>query len=302
MNARILKANILLLVTAAIWGSGFVAQRSGMDYVGPMTFNAVRFAIGALSLLPLLIWHDRKGIPAVSPGVKPNFIFLGALAAGTALFCAVSLQQIGMIHTPAAKAGFITGLYVVIVPFLGLALGQRPGVGGFIGTAAAAVGLYLVSVTKDFTIAPGDTYVIIGAVLWAGHMQVLGWLSPKLDGVRLAFGQFAVCSVLCTASALAFEDVTLAGIAAGWIPIVYGGIMPVGVAFTLQIIAQKDAPPTHAAIILSLEAVFAAFGGWLILGETLTTRAMFGCALMLAGMLAAQLWPERQPATAAARS
>lgn len=296
MQNRTLRANLLLLLTAAIWGSGFVAQRSGMDYVGPMTFNAVRFAIGALSLIPLAIWQHGRGVAALSPGVPKRFLLLGPCLAGFALFCGVSLQQIGIVYTTAAKAGFITGLYVVLVPFYGLAFGQRPGMGGFIGTFFAACGLYLLSVTDGFSIAPGDMYVIAGAAMWAGHVHVLGWLSPKIDGVRLALGQFTTCSILCFACAFLFEDITLSGIAAGWVPIVYGGIMPVGIAFTLQVIAQRDASPTHTAIILSLESLFAAFGGWLILDETMTMRAMFGAALMLCGMITAQVWPEKRPA------
>lgn len=299
MHTRTLRANILLLLTAAIWGSGFVAQRSGMDYVGPMTFNAFRFALGALSLVPLVIWHHQRGVAAISPGVSRRFALLGPCIAGAALFGGVSLQQIGLMYTTAAKAGFITGLYVVIVPFIGLILRQRPGVGGFVGTFFAAIGLYLLSVTKDFTLAPGDAFVIAGAVIWACHVHVLSWLSPKLDGVRLAFGQFSVVSLLCFVCAFIFEDITVASLSAGWLPIVYGGIMPVGVAFTLQVIAQKDAPATHAAIILSMEALFAAIGGWLILDETLTPRGMVGCALMLTGMLTAQLWPDKKAAATA---
>ncbi|SKA77912.1 DMT family transporter [Desulfobaculum bizertense] len=296
MQTRILKANILLLLTAAIWGSGFVAQRSGMDYVGPMTYSALRFGIGALSLTPLLWLNSRKGIPVLSQGVDKKFIFLAPCLTGLALFVGISLQQIGLLHTTAGKAGFITGLYVALVPILGLFVGLRPGFGGLFGPLICAAGLYFISVTKDFTLATSDALIIISAFAWAIQVLLLGWLSPKIDGIRLAFGQFLVCSVLSLFCALAFETLPIQGILDGWFPIVYGGVMPVGVAFTLQVIAQKDSPPAHAATILSMEAVFAAVGGWLILGETLSSRALLGCSLMLAGMLIAQLWPKADKA------
>jgi len=296
MQTRVLKANLFLLVTAMIWGTGFVAQRSGMEYVGPMIFNAVRFAIGAVSLLPLVILSARRGtVQPDAPSTGKGFALRGAMLAGTILFLGVAFQQVGLVHTTAAKGGFITGLYVVFVPFLSLLIGQRPGLGGVIGALVAAGGLYLLSVTEDLTLAPGDALVLVSAVFWAVHVLTLGWLSPRMDGIRLACGQFAFCSILHFIAAFATEDITWASLMAGWFPMVYGGIMPVGVAFTLQVVAQKDAPPTHAAVILSLEAVFAAIGGWLLLDETMTGRAMVGSALMLAGMLVAQLWPSSSP-------
>ena len=227
------------------------------------------------------------------PGGAPStrFALLGAMLAGSILFMGVALQQVGLVHTTAAKAGFITGLYVVFVPFLSLLIGQRPGVGGGLGAGVAACGLYLLSVTDDFSLAPGDSWVLVSAVFWAVHVLVLGWLSPKLDCIKLAFQQFTFCALLHCVAAGILEDVSWQAIQAGWFPIVYGGIMPVGVAYTLQVVAQKDAPPTHAAVILSLEAVFAALGGWLILDESMTSRGLAGCGLMLTGMLIAQLWP-----------
>lgn len=295
MQNRVIKANIFLLITAAVWGSGFVAQRSGMDYVGPMTYNAVRFAIGALSLVPLIWFLTRRGASAPAPTPAGRALARrGALIAGVVLFFGVALQQIGLVQTTAGKAGFITGLYVVLVPFFGMVVGQRPGTGGVLGAALAAAGLYYLSVTEGFTLAPGDLWVMVCAVFWAVHVHVLGWLSPRVDCVRLAFGQFAVCSAIHFAAALLTEEITWAALSAGWFPIVYGGIMPVGVAYTLQVVAQKDAPPTHAAVILSLEAVFAALCGWAVLGEIMGLRTVLGCALMLAGMLLTQLWPARR--------
>jgi len=290
--SRSLRANLLLLTTAAIWGSAFVAQRVGMESVGPFTFNGVRFALGVLSLIPLLAWQARRG-PAAAPAGRggSRIAWWGATAAGLVMFGGVSLQQVGLVYTTAGKAGFITGLYVVFVPLLGLFWGQSPGTGGWVGALASAAGLYLLSVTESFSLAPGDGWVLLGAVFWAGHVLLLGYLSPRVDPVRLAAGQFAVCSVASLAVALACESITWAGLRAGAWPILYGGCMSVGVAYTLQVVAQKDARPTPAAIILSLESAFAALAGFLLLGEVLGLRSLVGCGLMLAGMFAAQLWP-----------
>jgi len=289
MLANKLKADGLLMLTALIWGAAFVAQRLGMDHVGPFTFNGVRFALGALALQPL-IWRMQKGRSA--PGASTGRIIRCGLFAGAVLFAGAALQQVGIVHTTAGKAGFITGLYVVMVPLFGLALGQRAGAGTWIGALAAAVGLYLLSVNEDFSIAYGDVLELIGAVFWAGHVLLIGKLSPGMDGtdaVKLAAAQFVTCSVLSLGAAVAVESITWAGVSGAGIPILYGGLMSVGVAYTLQVVAQRDADPAHAAIILSLEAVFAAVAGYFILGELLTMRAFLGCGLMLGGMLISQL-------------
>lgn len=297
MNTAETRANIYLLLTAMIWGTGFVAQRAGMDDVGPFIFNGLRFSLGVLSLVPLIAWRARKGPSAPDESAAgKGFFFKGLVFAGLALFGGVSLQQIGLIYTTAGKAGFITGLYVVIVPFMGLFLGQRPALGGGIGALLAAGGLFLLSVTEDLKLAPGDAWVLAGAFVWAAHVLILGWLSPKLDCIKLAAGQFAVCAALSLITAALFEHNTWAGIRAAAIPIVYGGIMPVGVAYTLQVVGQKHARPTPAAVILSLESAFAALAGWLILSETMDARGVMGCALMFSGMLAAQIWPEKKKA------
>ncbi len=293
MEKRVLKADWLLLLTAVIWGSAFVAQRVGMDHVGPFTFNGVRFTLGALVLLPLVV--RRK--PLVPPeeggpsggGGRWTVLWGGALA-GVVLFTAAALQQVGLVYTTAGKAGFITGLYVIIVPILGLFWGFRPGWGGWIGACLAVVGLYLLSVTEDLTLAPGDLLELVGAFFWAVHVLILGWLSPRVRRVRLACIQFSVCAVLSLATAGIFEPVTAEGLRGAAVPILYGGLLSVGVAYTLQVVAQRHAPPVHAAVILSLEAVFAAVAGWILLGEVLDLQGIVGCGLMLAGMLTAQLW------------
>ena len=280
-----------MLLTATIWGFAFVAQRVGMDFVGPFAFNGIRFALGGLVLLPLIA--RRRPGPAVSSSnrsVPRKTVVLGGGLAGLLLFSGASLQQVGLVYTTAGNAGFITGLYVVIVPILGLFWGQRPGAGTWIGAVLAAVGLYLLSVTGDFTIAFGDLLEVVGAFFWAGHVLIIGWLSPKVESSRLAFFQYAACSALSLITAAIFETTTLSGVLNAALPILYGGVCSVGIAYTLQVVAQQHAHPAHAAILLSLEAVFAAVGGWLLLGETLSLRGLAGCALMLSGMLLSQLW------------
>jgi drug/metabolite transporter (DMT)-like permease len=292
MQQKTIQSDGLLLLTAMIWGFAFVAQRVGMAYVGPFTFNGIRFALGCLVLLPLLVKSPGSSeLPgAVRLPLSRRQLIGGALLTGTALFAGASLQQVGLVYTTAGNAGFITGLYVVIVPLLGLFWRQRPGAGTWIGAVLAAAGLYFLSVTASFTIAFGDLLVLIGAFFWAGHVLIIGWLSPRTSAVRLAFFQYAACALLSMATALVFEEITAAGLRGALVPILYGGVLSVGVAYTLQVVAQQSAHPAHAAILLSLEAVFAALGGWVLLGERLSIRGISGCALMLAGMLLSQFW------------
>lgn len=303
MNTRALRADILLFVTAAIWGLAFVAQRVGMEHVGPLTFNGIRFALGALALVPLTVAMEKRRAPG-NLGVDRKRMAVGGALLGLALFAGASLQQIGLAGpqlagfgleaSTAGKAGFITGLYVVLVPLFGLLLAQRPGWGTWLGAGLAVVGMYLLSVTSDLTISFGDLLVFFGAFFWAGHVLLVGKLSPGLDGVdaiKLSTIQFAACAALSLVGAVATEEITLAGIIGAAPAIAYGGLMSVGVAYTLQVVAQRDAQPAHAAIILSLESVFAALGGWLMLGEVLSTRGLIGCGLMLSGMVLSQLKP-----------
>jgi len=291
MPTGTMKSNALLLTTAAIWGFAFVAQRLGMDHVGPYTFNGIRFALGSLSLLPLLLMTANGGGSSAAGAPSLRQTLLGGIVAGAALFLGASFQQVGLVYTTAGNAGFITGLYVVIVPLMGLLWRQRPDVATWIGAVLAAAGLYLLSVTAAFTIAYGDVLELIGAFFWAGHVHIIGWLSRRIHPLRIAFIQFATCSALSLVAAVLLETMTWHGVRAALVPILYGGLMSVGVAYTLQVVAQKEAHPAHAAIILSLEAVFAALGGWLLLGEVLSLRGMSGCGLMLAGMLLSQTGP-----------
>ncbi len=292
MNIQTVRSNALLLITAVIWGFAFVAQRVGMEYLGPFTFNAARFTLGSLSLLPLLfISRDKR--PAsenILPRPSLKLVVFGGFSAGFMLFMGMSLQQVGLVYTTAGKAGFITSLYVVIVPFLGLFWKQSTNPGIWIGAILAAIGLYFLSVTERFSVEFGDLLEFFCAFFWAGQVLIIGWLSPKIPTVKLAFNQFVVCAVLSFMVAVVFEDISWnALVQAAW-PILYGGILSSGVAFTFQVMAQRHTHPAHASIVMSLEAVFAAIGGWLLLNEILSMRGVMGCGLMLGGMLISQLY------------
>jgi len=286
MKRSTLQADLLLLVTAAIWGFAFVAQRAGMEDVGPFLFNGIRFALGALALLPLMLWRRR----AASDSRRETASLLrDGILAGLVLFAGASLQQWGIVTTSAGKAGFITGLYVILVPVIGLGMGQSSRRGTWLGAMLAVAGLYLLSVRGGFRIAGGDLLVLAGAFFWALHVQLIGRFVPRRDALALAASQFATVSVLSLAAAVLFEHASAQAVAhAAW-PILYAGLASTGLAYTLQVVAQRRAHPSHAAILLGLEAVFAVIGGWLLLGESLGPRELSGAALMLSGMLVSQL-------------
>ncbi|WP_369600125.1 DMT family transporter [Hahella sp. SMD15-11] len=287
MKSNQLFSEALLLLAALIWGFAFVAQIVGMEHVGPYTFNLARFIMGGLALLPIVhVLSRRMPHPPVEIRVLP-----ASLLAGTVLFIASSLQQIGLQYTTAGKAGFITGLYIVLIPFFGLFFRQHTHRYTWIGAGLALWGLYLLTIEGPFELSWGDTLELIGALFWAAHVMVIGWLAPRTDALRLAAGQFLVAGLLSGVAAFWVETPRVTDLLAGWAPILYGGLGSVAIAFTLQVIAQKHVPASHAAILMSLEAAFAALGGWLMLDETLSVRGLIGCALMLAGMVCSQLRP-----------
>lgn len=292
MDYKKIQANVFLLLTAIIWGFAFVAQRIGAQYLGTFTFNGIRFALGSLSLVPMIILLNRKN-PVQSGGQVLGSPWIPGIVTGIILFMAATLQQMGVMDTGAGKAAFITGLYIVLVPLAGLFLKHRVSVFTWSGVVITVVGLYLLSVTERFTITRGDLLVLIGAFFWAGHILVIDVYIKKVDGLKLSAIQYLTCAVLSLGSALVLETMTLDGVKLAIIPILYGGICSVGIAYTLQVFGQKYAKPSHAAIILSLETVFASIGGWLILHEDLGLREYVGCALMLTGMLLAQM-PENR--------
>lgn len=289
MRKTKLQSNLLLLTTAIIWGFAFVAQRIGARYMGAFAYNGIRFALGSISLVPLIIFAKGKARPDPAVPQRTVSALPGGVITGCVLFGAASLQQIGIVDTAAGKAAFITGLYIVLVPLLGIFLKHRIQVLTWIGVAAATAGLYLLSVTENLTIIGSDLLLLAGALLWAVHILLIDHFIQKVDGLRLSCIQFVTCAVFSLAVALVCEKITLNGIRQALIPLLYGGIGSVGVAYTLQAIGQRHAKPSHAAIILSLESVFASLGGLLILHEDLGLRGYLGCTLMLAGMLVSQL-------------
>ncbi len=283
-----MKADLLLLITAAIWGFAFVAQRMGMDSMGPFTFNAIRFSLGALILLPLSLIQTRRGNHHRLKSVFKNYRW-PIVVTGLILFGGASLQQIGLVGTTAGKAGFITGLYVILVPLLALFWGSQTHIAHWAGAVLAVVGLYLLSVKTGFQLSPYDLVVFAGAFVWAGHVHLIDRYSDKVGPIQLSIFQFAICGVLSAIAAVLFENVTTVGIADGLWPLLYGGFLSVGLAYTLQVVAQRKANPSHAVIILSLEGAFAALGGWLVLNEILTPRDLLGSVLILGGMLISQI-------------
>lgn len=295
-----MKNSLLLFLTAFIWGVAFVAQSVGGDQVGCFTFNGVRSVIGAAVLLPVIAFLDKQkkkelgeeGFAAQKGDAKT--LLLGGLCCGLMLCIASNFQQYGISFTTVGKAGFITALYIIIVPVLGLFVKKKVGIKIWIGVALATAGLYLLCMTSEkFSISKGDLLVLVCAGFFSLHILIIDHFSPKCDGVRLSCIQFFVCGVISLAAAFIFESPNMKAILAGWMPILYAGVMSCGVAYTLQIIGQKNMDPTVASLILSLESVFSVLAGWVILNEKLSSREIFGCVLMFAAILFAQL-PEKK--------
>lgn len=280
--------DLLLLLTALIWGFAFVAQRAGMDFMGPFTYNALRFALGSLSLLPLY-FSLRKNKDFFPQQITAKTLLLGGGITGLALFLGASLQQVGLLGTTAGNAGFITGFYVVLVPLLALFWRSRTHALNWLGALLALGGMYFLSVGKDFSISPYDLIVLLGALIWAIHVHLVAKFSSLVGAIRLSIIQFAICALLSALVGIFTEPFDWQIVQQGAIPVLYGGLLSVGVAYTLQVVVLRKADPTHAAILLSLESLFAFVGGALILHEDVTPRAVAGCVLMLAGMIISQL-------------
>ncbi|WP_156948268.1 DMT family transporter [Marinobacterium jannaschii] len=285
--AFVTPSHLLLMSVAAIWGFAFVAQSAGMDYLGPHSFNAARFLLGALSLVPLWFLMGKKRLP------QGKTLLWGGLAAGTIMFGGFSFQQIGLLYTTAGNAGFITGMYIVLVPIAGIFLGQTTNRQVWAGVILAVLGLYSLSIGPDLTIGYGDMLELIGALFWTAHVIIIGWLSRKVDAIGLSITQFLVAAVWATIAAMLYETPSLGDFGAAWMPLLYAGIASSGIACTLQIIAQRRVEPSVTALILSTEAIFAVLGGWMLLGEHFGSKELLGCSLMLAGMLVSQ-WPSRK--------
>ena len=288
MKSTEYKARFILLLTAIIWGLAFVAQRAGMENIGPFAFNGIRFALGSLSLMPLLFFKRNFTRPKAAK-IEKSFIWEGGILCGLLLFAGSSFQQVGIVYTTAGNAGFITGLYVILVPVLGLFWHHKVSIQTWIGAIIAMAGLYFLSVRQSMSFALGDALVFVSAFFFAGHVLMIGKYAPKTNIIKLSMIQFGVAALLSLVISIFFETTTLENIRLATIPILYGGIMSVGVAYTLQVYGQKKTNPSHAAIILSMESLFAAIGGILILHEPLTFPIAMGGVLMLSGVMLSQL-------------
>ncbi len=284
----------ILLMTAMIWGFAFVAQRVGADFVGAFTFNGVRFSLGALSLIPVIMIFEKREAEHLIHKQKLRLTIFVGLAAGVILFIASALQQIGIeITGSAGKAGFITGLYTVLVPIFGIFLKKKTNINIWIGALFAVVGMFLLCINEKWQISYGDAVLLCNSVFWAFHILIIDRFVNSIYSIRFAMTQFAVCGILGLIFAIAGETITFEGLKAAAVPILYGGLMSVGVAYTCQIIGQKNADPTYASIILSTESMFSAIGGAIILHEVMTGRGYVGCVCIFIGIIVSQLAPKK---------
>lgn len=291
MNKKQLKANVLLLLAAMIWGFGFVAQKLGADHVGAFTFNAIRFILGALFLLPFLLLQKRRQSKETEDEDQRSFSYTlkGGILVGSFLFLGAFLQQLGMAYTTASKAGFLVSLYIVLVPVLGFFLKQKTGINIWVGVILALVGLYLLSINENFTMELGDLLMILSAFAYAAQILMVGAVTKYVNPIKLSFIQFLTGASLNFVGALIFENISFVGIGKAGIAILYSGLLSIGVANTLQVVAQKDAEPAHTAILMSMESVFSCIGGMIILHERLNGRGTLGCIIIFSAIIVSQL-------------
>ena len=299
MKTGQMKNSLLLLLTSFIWGVAFVAQSVGGEAVGCFTFNGVRSLIGAFVLIPVIYFLDNQKKKELGEEKyleqksDSKTLLLGGVCCGVMLCIASNFQQFGISFTTVGKAGFITAMYILIVPILGLFMKKKVGVKVWLGVVLATIGLYMLCMTSEsFSLSKGDFLVLICAGFFSLHILIIDYFSPKVDGVRMSCIQFFVCGIISVIIAFIFESPSLSAILSGWLPILYAGVLSCGVAYTLQIVGQKNMDPTVASLILSLESVFSVLAGWLILNQTMTLREFSGCGLMFLAIILAQL-PDR---------
>lgn len=298
MKTHKVRNSLLLLLTALIWGTAFVAQSVGMDYVGPFTYSCVRSLIAGIMLIPCIAFLNK-----VNPNQEEKEIcrdesrrkayqkklLIGGICCGLALGVASCLQQIGIQHTTVGKAGFITTFYIIIVPIIGLFFKKRCGLNVWAGVVLALAGLYFLCITEGFSIGYGDTMVFLCALAFSIHILVIDHFTELVDGVKMSCIQFFVSGILSGAAMLIYETPEWSQIIAAWAPVLYAGIMSCGVAYTLQIVGQKGMNPTVASLILSLESSISVLAGWAILGQRLSSKEVLGCALMFGAIILAQI-------------
>ena len=298
MRKTQVRNSLLLLLAAIIWGVAFVAQSVGMEYVGPFTFNAVRSLIGGIVLIPCIFLlgklnGERKVKLLPEDEKERKTLLTGGMLCGLFLCAASNMQQFGILYTTVGKAGFITACYIVLVPILGIFLGKKTGAGIWFSVILAVIGLYLLCMTDSLSFGKGDLFVLGCAVLFAGHILVIDHFTVLVDGVRMSCIQFLVSGLISAVLMFLFENPTMGAIWEAKLPILYAGIMSCGVAYTLQIVGQKEMNPTVASLILSLESCISVLAGWMLLGQKFSVRELLGCGVMFAAILIAQL-PEKK--------
>lgn len=283
------KSSLMLFLAAFIWGTAFVAQSVGMDYLGPLSFNGARFLMGSAVLLPVIVFNRTRGIKEGKPVSGWKDTVTGGVCCGLVLCAAALLQQYGILYTTVGKAGFITTLYIILVPFFGIFLKKKIPGKVWAGAAIAAFGMYLLCMSESLSLGRGDTLVFLCAVLFSVHILVIDYFSPKADGVELSCIQFLTAGVIGSILAFVFERPDAGAFLKGIAPLAYAGILSSGVAYTLQVVGQRDMDPTIASLILSLESVVSMLAGWVILGQALTGRELTGCGLVFGAVILVQL-------------
>jgi drug/metabolite transporter (DMT)-like permease len=292
-----IRSNSLLVLTALIWGSTFVAQSVGMNYIGPFTFNSIRSLMGGVVLLPVIFLFSRRNISSSTKRPEEQIdsltdkknLWAGGISCGIALTIASSLQQIGLVYSSAGKAGFLTAVYILIVPMLGIFLGKKIGIQIWSAVAIAIAGIYLLCMKEGFSIAYGDILILSGALVFSIHIMIIDYFAPKVDGIKMSCIQFFVCGFFSGVPMLLWEKPIWGEVISAYIPLLYAGVLSCGVAYTLQIIAQKNTDPTVASLILSMESVFAAVTSWIVIKEKLSMKETIGCVLVFAAIILAQL-------------
>lgn len=294
MNKLQIRNSFLLFVAAFIWGTAFAAQSIGMDYIEPFTFSTLRSLIGSAFLVPCIgILGKWKGKKEERAREDKKELWKGGIVCGVVIFAAANLQQTAMLYASVGKSGFLTALYIVIVPMIGIAFGKKPGKKLAVAVALAVVGLYLLCMKSgSFKLGFGDILLLFSAFCFSVHILVIDHYTQRADGVKLSCIQFLVCGVLSAVVMLLFEHPTLSAVQESLLSVLYVGILSSGVAYTLQIVGQKGMNPVVASLIMSLESVISAIAGWAVLGQVLSGREIAGCFVMFLAIILAQL-PEK---------
>ncbi|MEW4414704.1 DMT family transporter [Clostridium sp. AN503] len=290
-----LRSSAMLALTALIWGVAFVAQSEGMNYVGGFTFNCCRFLVGGFVLIPCIFFLRKvngtqlEELSVADRRSRRRVGLTGGICCGIFICIASSLQQFGIAYTTVGKAGFITALYIVIVPLFGLFLKKKAGMNIWVSVVIAAVGMYLLCITEGFSIGRGDFLVFLCAIGFSLHILVIDYFSPKADGVVISCVQFFTAGIISCVLMMVFEKPSWSAVFSAWAPVLYAGVMSCGVGYTLQVVAQKHVEPTVASLIMSLESVFSVLAGWVLLGQSLSARELLGCVFVFGAIILAQI-------------